>query len=153
MCRDRWKAAFDSIFECRTEADGCAEPLTPFTQAREARLKTSEEKYRGAQIAGASREASFFTRSVMGTFGNQNPHIGIYACMRDSTEGAMPRYYFNVSDGSYIADSAGVELASEQDARNEALRLARRVPGHAKVIVTDTSGKVICEAHVWAPQS
>ena len=66
----------------------------------------------------------------------------------------MPRFFFNQFDGDYKPDDEGLELASLDDARLEAVRYAGEVmrdkPGIAwtgqdfRVEVTDGSDLVLC---------
>jgi hypothetical protein len=47
----------------------------------------------------------------------------------------MPRYFFNVTDGTDLADHSGVELASDQEALAHAKRIAgaivEAIPQHS----------------------
>ena len=68
----------------------------------------------------------------------------------------MPRFFFNVRNEHWIPDKQGIDLASPDDAKLEAQRLARLLPrstDHKKatIIVTDENGTTICEVTVWEP--
>lgn len=47
----------------------------------------------------------------------------------------MPRYFFNLTDGTDLADHSGIELASDQDALAHARRIAgaivEAIPHHS----------------------
>jgi hypothetical protein len=68
----------------------------------------------------------------------------------------MPKFFFNVRNEHWIADNQGLEMASSDDAKREAQRLARLLPrttDHKKatIVVTDEGGATICEVTVWEP--
>jgi hypothetical protein len=66
----------------------------------------------------------------------------------------MPRFYFHVSyRGHLLRDALGVELADEDEAQRELLRLACLLPSACqepatKVMVFDAEGAVVAE-HVF----
>jgi hypothetical protein len=67
----------------------------------------------------------------------------------------MPRYFFNVRDGATVPDTEGVELASLDDAKAQARRLAsmfKRGPSDAppaSIEVTDESGATVFTLTIW----
>ena len=69
----------------------------------------------------------------------------------------MPRFYFNVRNDGWISDKIGVVLASHDEAKNEARRLASYFPGDpedgaaATVVVTDELGEIVLEVTLWRP--
>ena len=68
----------------------------------------------------------------------------------------MPRFFFNVQKEHWIPDKQGIEMASADDAKREAQRLARLLPKtadhkKASIIVTDESNATVCQITVWEP--
>ena len=68
----------------------------------------------------------------------------------------MPKFFFNVRNEHWIPDTTGVEMASADDAKLEAQRLARLLPKSAdrkkaSIVVTDEIGATVCEITVWEP--
>ncbi len=75
----------------------------------------------------------------------------------------MPRYHFNVLDGTAYIDEAGIELAGVDDAKREARRYAGMVLAEStqvstpdrewSVEVTDHEGLALFRLSVWMTDS
>ena len=66
----------------------------------------------------------------------------------------MPRYFFNLRNHEVVPDTVGHELASDDAARTVAWEMARLMPKSrddapkATLIVTDTTGRTVCEVEL-----
>ena len=77
-----------------------------------------------------------------------------YVRSPDNRSGVMPRYHFHHSDGGFVPDTEGTELANLDAARVEAVRFAAEMARDRpdlvwngrdfRVEVTDESGMLLC---------
>jgi uncharacterized protein DUF6894 len=67
----------------------------------------------------------------------------------------MPRYFFHVRDGTTVRDTEGMELASIEEAKAQARRVAglfKRGASDAPpvaIVVTDESGATVFTLTLW----
>ena len=69
--------------------------------------------------------------------------------------GRMPRYFFNVRNGATVHDTEGVELASIEEAKAQARRVAALFKRGASdappaaIVVTDETGATVFTLTIW----
>ena len=78
----------------------------------------------------------------------QKPHLHTLVFLTDRRKTLVPRYHFNVLDGTAYIDETGVELAGIDDAKREARRYAGiMLADSAKVSTPDREWRVEVTDH------
>ena len=66
----------------------------------------------------------------------------------------MPRYFFNLRNDGFVADTVGKELAGDDAARTVAWEVASLMPKgrdsgpKAILVVVDANGRTVCEVQI-----
>jgi hypothetical protein len=71
----------------------------------------------------------------------------------------MPKYYFDVKNGTRLADSSGLECLDDEDAKAKALVIAREIAAHAppvrtprRISILDENGDEVSIVPVQQPE-